>query len=141
MAKRNKQINLEKALEEASKNQYTEKVTDGRIYYTREFYARMKQLMDGGMSPIKAYKTLGYDVNTLGEDRAYAAAGRAASGQARKPKKVSGMVPRDQVGNLSDQEMVDYLNSRIDYLETVVGVVKKKASKLLVKVSSSKNEK
>ena len=32
-----------------------------------------------------------------------------------------------QVGNLSDQEMVDYLNSRIDYLETVVGVVKKRA--------------
>lgn len=141
MAKRNRQNNLKKALEKASENKYTEKVTDDRIYYTREFYTRMKELMDGGMSPIKAYKTLGYDVNELGEDRAYAAAGRAASGQARKPRKVSGMVPRDQVGNLSDQEMVDYLNSRIDYLETVVGVVKKKGSKLLVKIPSSKKEK
>lgn len=143
MAKRNKNnsVSLKKALEKASENEYTEKISGSRIYYTREFYARMRELMNSGMTPVKAYKTLGYDVKDLGEDRAYAAAGRAVSGQGRKPKKVSGLMTRDEVGNLSDQEMMDYLNSRIDYLETVVGVVKKKGSELLVEMPSSKTGK
>lgn len=42
MAKRNRQNSLKKALEKASENKYTEKVIDDRIYYTREFYIRMR---------------------------------------------------------------------------------------------------
>lgn len=64
---------------EAADNPYTEKLSDDctRIYYTGEFYLKMNELLESGMTAVQAYEACGYKTAKLGKLRAEAAANKA----------------------------------------------------------------
>ena len=104
-------------------NIYIKGITDnGGICYTKEFYSQLNEKLKS-MNPIEAYTSFGFDVNILGENRAYAAARRAKEKANKtvveKEKYVDGTIPSDQMGEMSLEDELIYLRSRVAFLETV----------------------
>lgn len=66
---------------EAADNPYTESLScdNKRIIYTGQFYLKMNELLESGMSAVQAYEACGYDTKKLGRQRAEAAANKAKS--------------------------------------------------------------
>lgn len=110
-------------------NIYIKGITDnGGICYTKEFYSQLNEKLKS-MNPIEAYTSFGFDVNILGENRAYAAARRAKEKSNKtvveKEKYVDGTIPSDQMGEMSLEDELIYLRSRVAFLETVEKLKKK----------------
>ena len=109
-------------------NIYIKGITDnGGICYTKEFYSQLNEKLKS-MDPIEAYTSFGFDVNILGENRAYAAARRKEKANktvVEKEKYVDGTIPSDQMGEMSLEDELIYLRSRVAFLETVEKLKKK----------------
>lgn len=83
------------------------------------------------MSYVEAYRSLGFNVEALGKDRANSAGKRAnqlgLQNKLNRPKPTdyNGTIPMSQMKGLSDAEMLAYLQARCMYLEVEVDVLKK----------------
>ena len=141
--------NIEEEFQEALMNPHVESYRKGRLVYTEDFYKEMfNRTRDGLMSSVEAYRSLGFNVEALGEDRANSAGKRARQLGLQnklnrpKPTDYNGTIPMSQMKGLSDAEMLAYLQARCMYLEVEVDVLKKKrAQQLQEKLFGSKNQK
>lgn len=125
-------------LEQYRSHPYVRSVSENKIFYKEEFYEELSRRLDKGLSPLEAYKDLGFDPEILGSQRAYKAADRAREWKTRKDEgpmyKVgdfSGAVPLakmiEEAGYPdASSEWVARLMGRVIYLETIISEVKKK---------------
>lgn len=123
---------LPDAILEALANDYVEEYRKGRLVYSKEFYRAMDKNIKKGMTYVEAYRSLGFNVEALGEDRANSAGRRAKKmdeeGTLYKadPTDYDGTIPMDRMKGLSDDEMLAYLKARCMYLEVALDHEKKK---------------
>ena len=127
-------------------NEFIKDVSGSKLYYTKDFYVAMyKKIHDEDMSYVAAYNALGFDTTILGEDRANSAGKRAVE-MAENHKlytqdetNYDGTVPREMMGDLSDEEELAYLKARTHYLETMLEAQKKIQSELAMSDTFLKN--
>lgn len=129
-----KKVNME-ALFKATDNEFVEDLKGTKLIYTRDFYIALHKKLESGMSAVDAYKALGFDVEALGKDRAYAAAQRAKAMNITDeylvdPSNYDGSAPREMMGDLTPAEELAYLKARNLFLEEVVELQKKMPSEL-----------
>lgn len=125
---------------EASDNPYTADLSQDftRIIYTGEFYLKMKELLDQGMSAVQAYEACGYDVSKLGKARAQMAANKARNFSAGDKKydwrSYSGTENLEEILKEEDPEIVkSRLIAKIKVLEAIDEAQKKILPELLEK--------
>lgn len=112
-------------------NPYTDKISrdEKKIYYTGEFYVRLTDLMENGMTPVEAYEACGYSVRELGEDRAYKAARQAKEFMKKDSRydwrSYSGMETPDLDSTEDPRVIIAQLTARVKALETMDEVQKK----------------
>ena len=116
------------------------------LIYTKDFYIALHKKLEAGMGAVEAYKSLGFDVNALGKERAYAAAQRAKAMEIDDmytidPSNYDGSATREMMGDLTPQEELAYLKARNIYLEELVELQKKMPSELEEIITSLTNEK
>lgn len=125
---------LPEEIKEALTNEYVDSYRKGRLVYTRDFYKAMDKKINSGMTYVEAYRSLGFDVEALGEDRANSA-GRRARKMAEEgtlykahPTDFDGTVSLDEMKRkgLSNEEMFAYLQARCMYLEVALNYEKEK---------------
>lgn len=124
-------------------NKYVKKITnDCGIMYTDEFYTELRSKINGGMDRVEAYASFGFDVDVLGENRAYAACKRAINyNRFKNIKLVNGTIPYDEMGEMTPEEELAYLRSRVIVLE-ILNRAKKNAPELYNRIcTSSKKQK
>ena len=80
----------------AGNTKYVASVHGDKIYYTDAFYRAMYDALHAGKNPVEAYKDLGFNVEELGENRAFAAAQRA------EKKAEDGFVNMDEFDGIVD---------------------------------------
>lgn len=137
---KNKQVNSElppKYLWKQLDNKFVESYTNGRIMYTKDFYVAMHKKIQEGMTYVEAYKSLGFNIDITGTDRANAA-GKRAEQMARtgkldttKVETYNGSIKLEDMPPLSDKERLAYLEARVIYLERLEKVKKKLQQDLL----------
>lgn len=134
------QSTLQKIAEE---NGYVKDIRGSNLIYKTEFYIRMCQLMNKGMTGVEAYEALGFPVKELGKDRANCAATRAREmekdGSFVDPSKFDGSIPREEMGDLTPEEEAAYYKARTAYLEALLDL-KKKVRELLAASNTSSNQ-
>lgn len=121
-------------------NPYVRLIVGSRMFYTEEFYKELSGLLEKGISPVDAYKSLGFDTAVLGTQRAYKAADRAREWRARQVQPAfhlgdfPGNIPLAE--KMKEWEMPEgysqweaYLMGRVIYLETIQEELKKKTSR------------
>lgn len=124
-------------------NEYVDFVSkNGKLLYTNAFYLEINKKLNEGLNPVEAYKALGFDVDKLGKDRAYAACKRAKVNaekfqeMSKDPKYYDGSKLREEMGILSPEEELAYYKSRVIFLEAVNELQKKTPFPLNVRTSS-----
>lgn len=129
---------------EAADNPYTEEISKDftRIIYTGEFYLKMKELLDGGMSAVQAYEVCGYNTSKLGTKRAEMAAHKARNFSASDRKydwrNYSGMENLDEILKEEDPEiMKSRLIAKIKVLEAMDEAQKKILPEFLERYTAS----
>ena len=140
-----KNVNWE-AIYKATDNDFVEDLNGSRLIYTKDFYIALHKKLEAGMGAVEAYKSLGFDVNALGKERAYAAAQRAKAMEIDDmytidPSNYDGSATREMMGDLTTQEELAYLKARNIYLEELVELQKKMPSELEEIITSLTNEK
>ena len=140
-----KNVNWE-AIYKATDNDFVEDLNGSRLIYTKDFYIALHKKLEAGMGAVEAYKSLGFDVNALGKERAYAAAQRAKAMEIDDmytidPSNYDGSATREMMGDLTPQEELAYLKARNLYLEELVELQKKMPSELEEIITSLTNEK
>ena len=140
-----KNVNWE-AFYKATDNDFVEDLNGSRLIYTKDFYIALHNKLEAGMGAVEAYKSLGFDVNALGKERAYAAAQRAKAMEIDDmytidPSNYDGSATREMMGDLTPQEELAYLKARNIYLEELVELQKKMPSELEEIITSLTNEK
>ena len=140
-----KNVNWE-AIYKATDNDFVEDLNGSRLIYTKDFYIALHKKLEAGMGAVEAYKSLGFDVNALGKERAYAAAQRARAMEIDDmytidPSNYDGSATREMMGDLTPQEELAYLKARNIYLEELVELQKKMPSELEEIITSLTNEK
>lgn len=140
-----KNVNWE-AIYKATDNDFVEDLNGSRLIYTKDFYIALYKKLEAGMGAVEAYKSLGFDVNALGKERAYAAAQRAKAMEIDDmytidPSNYDGSATREMMGDLTPQEELAYLKARNIYLEELVELQKKMPSELEEIITSLTNEK
>ena len=140
-----KNVNWE-AIYKATDNDFVEDLNGSRLIYTKDFYIALHKKLEAGMGAVEAYKSLGFDVNALGKERAYAAAQRAKAMEINDmytidPSNYDGSATREMMGDLTPQEELAYLKARNIYLEELVELQKKMPSELEEIITSLTNEK
>ena len=140
-----KNVNWE-AIYKATDNDFVEDLNGSRLIYTKDFYIALHKKLEAGMGAVEAYKSLGFDVNALGKERAYAAAQRAKAMEIDDmytidPSNYDGSATREMMGDLTLQEELAYLKARNIYLEELVELQKKMPSELEEIITSLTNEK
>ncbi|MEE0830744.1 MAG: hypothetical protein UIM26_04680 [Longicatena sp.] len=140
-----KNVNWE-AIYKATDNDFVEDLNGSRLIYTKDFYIALHKKLEAGMGAVEAYKSLGFDVNALGKERAYAAAQRAKAMEIDDmytidPSNYDGSATREMMGDLTPQEELAYLKARNIYLEELVELQKKMPSELEEIITSLTNEK
>ena len=124
-----KNVNWE-AIYKATDNDFVEDLNGSRLIYKKDFYIALHKKLEAGMGAVEAYKSLGFDVNALGKERAYAAAQRAKAMEIDDmytidPSNYDGSATREMMGDLTPQEELAYLKARNIYLEELVELQKK----------------
>lgn len=126
-------------------NKYVKKITnDCGIMYTDDFYNELRSKIKSGMDRLDAYASFGFDVKALGENRAYAACKRAMAKQANRFKNmkfVNGTIPSSEMGEMTPEEELTYLRSRVCFLEMAQELKKKYPDVFERAFTSSKNQK
>ena len=140
-----KNVNWE-AIYKATDNDFVEDLNGSRLIYTKDFYIALHKKLEAGMGAVEANKSLGFDVNALGKERAYAAAQRAKAMEIDDmytidPSNYDGSATREMMGDLTPQEELAYLKARNIYLEELVELQKKMPSELEEIITSLTNEK
>lgn len=140
-----KNVNWE-AIYKATDNDFVEDLNGSRLIYTKDFYIALHKKLEASMGAVEAYKSLGFDVNALGKERAYAAAQRAKAMEIDDmytidPSNYDGSATREMMGDLTPQEELAYLKARNIYLEELVELQKKMPSELEEIITSLTNEK
>ena len=140
-----KNVNWE-AIYKTTDNDFVEDLNGSRLIYTKDFYIALHKKLEAGMGAVEAYKSLGFDVNALGKERAYAAAQRAKAMEIDDmytidPSNYDGSATREMMGDLTPQEELAYLKARNIYLEELVELQKKMPSELEEIITSLTNEK
>jgi hypothetical protein len=142
------EVCVDPKMEEQMENPYVLEVSNGKIRYSKDFYAAMYKHIESGMTYTQAYEALGFDLEVLGKDRANSAGKRAVqmadSGKLKMtdPGSYDGSVPRDKMpANMKPEEELAYLKARTLYLETVQEAKKKFLSEYAEKLLSSKQKK
>lgn len=140
-----KNVNWE-AIYKATDNDFVEDLNGSRLIYTKDFYIALHKKLEAGMGAVEAYKSLGFDVNALGKERAYAAAQHAKAIEIDDmytidPSNYDGSATREMMGDLTPQEELAYLKARNIYLEELVELQKKMPSELEEIITSLTNEK
>lgn len=130
---KNKDKKLEDALIKATDNEFVADLQGTKLIYTKDFYIVMHKKLKSGMGSVEAYRSMGFDVDALGKDRAYAAAQRAKDmGINEKymidPSNYDGSTPREMMGDLTPEEELAYLKARNLFLEEIVELQKKMPS-------------
>jgi len=113
-------------------NEFVTGFKEDRLFYSKDFdIAMYKKITEEGMTYVEAYNALGFDTKVLGENRANAA-GKRIMQKAKDNKLVTvdassydGTVPIEQMGNLTTEEKIAYLQARNHYLEEMIQVQKK----------------
>lgn len=107
---------------------------NGRLVYTHDFYVAMYKKLESGMGSVEAYESLGFDTKVTGVEKAYQAAKRAKEKAAANklytvdPSSYDGSIPPEQMlqmADLSQEELIAYLQARNYYLEELVEAQKK----------------
>ena len=120
---------------------------NGRLAYSHDFYVAMYKKLEAGMGSVEAYESLGFDTKVTGVEKAYQAAKRAREKAAANklytvdPSSYDGSIPPEQMmkmANLSNEELIAYLQARNYYLEELVEAQKKTQSVLADILTSSK---
>lgn len=133
------ELNLEAKLVPYLKNDFVdmERCHGDELAYTKDFYiALYHRMKEEHMTAAQAYESLGFDTKVLGKDRANSAARRAKKMAEEgkldfeDPGCYDGSVKLEQMGNLSPQEKIAYLEARTHYLETFIDLQKKTLSVL-----------
>ena len=140
-----KNVNWE-AIYKATDNDFVEDLNGSRLIYTKDFYIALHKKLEAGIGAVEAYKSLGFDVNALGKERAYAAAQRAKAMEIDDmytidPSNYDGSATREMMGDLTTQEELAYLKARNIYLEELVELQKKMPLELEEIITSLTNEK
>ena len=140
-----KNVNWE-AIYKATDNDFVEDLNGSRLIYTKDFYIALHKKLEAGMGAVEAYKSLGFDVNALGKERAYAAAQRAKAMEINDmytidPSNYDGSATREMMGDLTPQEELAYLKVRNIYLEELVELQKKMPLELEEIITFLTNEK
>ena len=140
-----KNVNWE-AIYKATDNDFVEDLNGSRLIYTKDFYIALHKKLEAGMGAVEAYKSLGFDVNALGKERAYAAAQRAKAMEIDDmytidPSNYDGSATREMMGDLTPQEELASLKARNIYLEELVELQKKMPLELEEIITSLTNEK
>ena len=124
---------LSPEIREAFANQYVENVWNRKLVYTRAFYRKMAELIRQGKTYVEAYRTCGFDIEALGEDRANAAGRRAVEMERDgslyrvSPTEMDATIPLDQMDpNMDDAHRLAYLEGRCMYLEAALEYEKEK---------------
>ena len=112
------------AIYKATDNDFVEDLNGSRLIYTKDFYIALHKKLEAGMGAVEAYKSLGFDVNALGKERAYAAAQRAKAMEIDDmytidPSNYDGSATREMMGDLTPQEELAYLNGDPDFQRLV----------------------
>ncbi|MDY4680529.1 MAG: hypothetical protein SPC23_00620 [Lachnospiraceae bacterium] len=141
--KKTKYYEKRSAIQEiAEKNEYVKDIHGTNLIYKTEFYIRMCQQMNKGMTGVEAYESLGFPVKELGADRANSAAKRAREmekdGSFVDPSRFDGSIPRDEMGDLTPEEEAAYYKARTAYLEALLEL-EKKVHELLAETNTSSN--
>jgi len=117
---------------EVSDNSFVEDINPNKakITYTKDFYVVLYKKLESGMKSVEAYESMGFDTKILGKDRAYAAAERAKKLGDKKgftidPSNYDGSATRSEMGELTPEEELAYLQARNIYLEELVELQKK----------------
>lgn len=124
-----KKDNME-AIIKATDNEFVDDLQGTKLIYSKDFYIVLYKKLKSGMGAVEAYRSMGFDVDSLGKDRAYAAAQRAKNmGIDEKymidPANYDGSASREMMGNLTPEEELAYLKARNIFLETIVEFQKK----------------
>ena len=105
-------------------NCYVKGITnDCGIMYTDEFYRKLNEKLESGTNSLEAYAALGFDVDVLGENRAYAACKRAKQKVVTAKKQIKyvcGTKPMSEMGQMTPEEELAYLRSRVHVLENML---------------------
>ncbi|MGM9543391.1 MAG: hypothetical protein ACI3T9_00255 [Romboutsia timonensis] len=141
-------LTLEELWKISDGNEYIESVSEnGKFIYTKSFYLEINKKLNEGLNPVEAYQALGFDVDKLGKDRAYAACKRAKVNSekfkkmATDPKYYNGSKLREEMGELTPEEELAYYKSRVIFLEAVNELQKKTPGFPLNVRTSSQNKK
>ena len=134
-------------MEKQMENDFVLDFSNGKIRYSKDFYAAMHKQIESGMTYAQAYESLGFDLSVLGTDRANSA-GKRAEQMAREgklntadPGSYDGSVPREKMpADMTPEEELAYLKARTHYLETIQEVKKKFLSEYAASLSSSKRK-
>lgn len=116
----------------------------GKIIYSKEFYNAMFKLIESGMTYVDAYKSLGFNIDKTGTDRANSAGKRAVQmakeGKLNTPNRKAyyGGTPSAEMDHLDPEEKLAYLEARVLYLENIEQAKKNVMQRLLEKQSNSK---
>lgn len=135
-------------MEKQMENEFVLDFSNGRIRYSKDFYAAMHKKIQSGMTYAKAYESLGFDLSVLGTDRANSA-GKRAEQMAREgklnsidPSSYDGSVPREKMpADMTPEEELAYLKARTHYLETLHEAKKKFLSEYAENCISSQSKK
>ena len=117
----------------AGNTKYVASVHGDKIYYTDEFYRALYDALHAVKNPVEAYKDLGFNVEELGENRAFAAAQRAekkAEDGFVNMDEFDGTKPRSAYGKLTPDQEIAYFKARNLYLEMLIRIEKKKQFEL-----------
>ena len=131
--KKTKYYEKRSAIQEiAEKNEYVKDIHGTNLIYKTEFYIRMCQQMNKGMTGVEAYESLGFPVKELGADRANSAAKRA-----REMEKDGSFVDPSRFDGSIEEEAA-YYKARTAYLEALLEL-EKKVHELLAETNTSSN--
>lgn len=133
MAKKKKKAYQAKISEEAEaealKNPYTNMVFQGKIDYSDEFYIDLFEQLEQGKTATEAYSALGYNVEILGRNRADQAAKRARqkakNGTLYACRTFNGDKTREEMGEMTPEEEIQWLKNRNLFLEVMIDYEKK----------------
>ena len=119
--KKTKYYEKRSAIQEiAEKNEYVKDIHGTNLIYKTEFYIRMCQQMNKGMTGVEAYEEMEKD------------------GSFVDPSRFDGSIPRDEMGDLTPEEEAAYYKARTAYLEALLEL-EKKVHELLAETNTSSN--
>ncbi len=120
-------------IREAFANDYVETIRKGKLIYSRDVDKAVLKHIHSGITYVEAYKACGFDVDSLGTDRANAAGKRAVAmdkdGSLYKvlPTDMDATIPLDKMDTtMDDAHKLAYFQARCMYLEAELEYEKEK---------------